>query len=164
MLYWCNFPHAYSKKYLIVFKSILSLKKKIIWKGGFQPSEPLPPPGSANEFRYHRCCSCERYNPQHLVLTLNDTCVCVSQRHLVAMIKGVNRCHKLGRFSLFVYFSTTYNLPRRNFWFSLWARGNSSNNIFNYLKVFRKCTDNHWKQLQLNKFELSLSVSGVYRV
>lgn len=114
MLYWCNFPHAYSKKYLIVFKSILSFKKKIIWKGGFQPSEPPPPPGSANEsvidFRYHRCCSCERYNPQHLVLTLNDTCVCVSQRHLVAMIKGVNRCHKLGRFlCLFIFQQrTTY--------------------------------------------------------
>lgn len=75
---------------------------------------PPPPPGSANEsvidFRYHRCCSCERYNPQHLVLTLNDTCVCVSQRHLVAMIKGVNRCHKLGRFlCLFIFQQrTTY--------------------------------------------------------
>lgn len=111
MLYWCNFPHPYSKKYLIVFKSILSLKKKSYEREGSNPRNPSPPlPGSANEFRYHRCCSCERYNPQHLVLTLNDTCVCVSQRHLVAMIKGVNRCHKLGRFlCLFIFQQrTTY--------------------------------------------------------
>lgn len=110
MLYWCNFPHAYSKKYLIVFKSILSLKKKNHMKGRVPTLGTPPPPGSANEFRYHRCCSCERYNPQHLVLTLNDTCVCVSQRHLVAMIKGVNRCHKLGRFlCLFIFQQrTTY--------------------------------------------------------
>lgn len=105
MLYWCNFPHPYSKKYLIVFKSILSLKKKNHMKGRVPtlgtPPPPLDPPMN---FAITDVAHVSDITPSTLFW------MCVSQRHLVAMIKGVNRCHKLGRFlCLFIFQQrTTY--------------------------------------------------------